>query len=102
MGAQQPAQAAPQACRPRRETAVSVTEWYVRRRGKLARGTATMAHPRPDVAGLVDAHGSGPCGGNPVEVQVLSSALGLFAGVSRFHLPAESPLSPRTSGLAPG
>jgi hypothetical protein len=27
------------------------------------------------VAELVDAHGSGPCGGNPVEVQVLSSAL---------------------------
>ena len=27
-----------------------------------------------DVAELVDAHGSGPCGGNPVEVQVLSSA----------------------------
>ncbi len=30
---------------------------------------------RADVAELVDAHGSGPCGGNPVEVQVLSSAL---------------------------
>src|SRR6266508_1402164 len=29
---------------------------------------------RADVAELVDAHGSGPCGGNPVEVQVLSSA----------------------------
>src|SRR5207253_6854488 len=27
---------------------------------------------RADVAELVDAHGSGPCGGNPVEVQVLS------------------------------
>ena len=27
------------------------------------------------VAELVDAHGSGPCGGNPVEVQVLSAAL---------------------------
>ena len=27
-----------------------------------------------EVAKLVDAHGSGPCGGNPVEVQVLSSA----------------------------
>src|SRR5512132_2757607 len=36
MGAQQRAQAAPQACRPQRETAVSDTEWYVRRRGKLA------------------------------------------------------------------
>src|SRR5215211_9310606 len=30
---------------------------------------------RADVAELVDAHGSGPCGGNPVEVRVLSSAL---------------------------
>src|SRR5436190_12290703 len=30
---------------------------------------------RADVAELVDAHGSGPCGGDPVEVQVLSSAL---------------------------
>src|SRR3954452_2328086 len=29
---------------------------------------------RADVAELVDAHGSGPCGGNPVEVRVLSSA----------------------------
>src|ERR1700727_2370241 len=27
-----------------------------------------------DVAELVDAHGSGPCGGNSVEVRVLSSA----------------------------
>ena len=35
---------------------------------------ATM-RVRADVAELVDAHGSGPCGGNPVEVQVLSSAL---------------------------
>lgn len=31
--------------------------------------------PRADVAELVDAHGSGPCGGNSVEVRVLSSAL---------------------------
>jgi hypothetical protein len=29
---------------------------------------------RADVAELVDAHGSGPCGGNSVEVRVLSSA----------------------------
>lgn len=33
------------------------------------------SHGRADVAELVDAHGSGPCGGNPVEVQVLSSVL---------------------------
>ena len=34
---------------------------------------ATLAEPA-DVAELVDAHGSGPCGRKPVEVQVLSSA----------------------------
>ena len=27
-----------------------------------------------EVVKLVDTHGSGPCGGNPVEVRVLSSA----------------------------
>src|SRR5919201_4616135 len=36
-------------------------------------GAATLC-VRADVAELVDAHGSGPCGGDPVEVQVLSSA----------------------------
>ena len=36
--------------------------------------TAATLSVRADVAELVDAHGSGPCGGNPVEVQVLSSA----------------------------
>src|SRR5207247_9087939 len=40
---------------------------------QAANGTATLGL-RADVAELVDAHGSGPCGGNPVEVQVLSSA----------------------------
>src|ERR1700712_3903971 len=30
---------------------------------------------RADVAELVDAHGSGPCGSNPVKVRFLSSAL---------------------------
>jgi hypothetical protein len=39
----------------------------------FAEGAATLSL-RADVAELVDAHGSGPCGGNPVEVQVLSSA----------------------------
>jgi hypothetical protein len=38
-----------------------------------ASGLATIPL-RADVAELVDAHGSGPCGSNPVEVQVLSSA----------------------------
>ena len=36
---------------------------------------------RADVAELVDAHGSGPCGGDPVEVQVLSSAPKSASGV---------------------
>ena len=36
--------------------------------------TAATLSVRADVAELVDAHGSGPCGGDPVEVQVLSSA----------------------------
>ena len=40
----------------------------------LARRTRLQFRFRADVAELVDAHGSGPCGGNPVEVQVLSSA----------------------------
>ncbi len=34
-----------------------------------------------EVAKLVDAHGSGPCGGNPVEVQVLSSAPRFIIGI---------------------
>src|SRR5215831_19219112 len=47
-----------------------------------AKGLATLGL-RADVAELVDAHGSGPCGGNPVEVRVLSSAFAGFAAVSR-------------------
>jgi hypothetical protein len=39
---------------------------------------------RADVAELVDAHGSGPCGGNPVEVRVLSSALDKEPATKRF------------------
>ena len=35
---------------------------------------AARMRTRADVAELVDAHGSGPCGGNSVEVRVLSSA----------------------------
>ena len=35
---------------------------------------AMIDHSHADVAELVDAHGSGPCGGNPVEVRFLSSA----------------------------
>ena len=37
-------------------------------------GTGATLACRADVAELVDAHGSGPCGRKPVEVQVLSSA----------------------------
>src|SRR5437764_883200 len=43
---------------------------YVRLAGAPSRSRCGRAK----VAELVDAHGSGPCGGNPVEVQVLSSA----------------------------
>ena len=50
---------------------------------------------RADVAELVDAHGSGPCGGNPVEVQVLSSASSSGAGVlldkGGFSVPNQRP-----------
>jgi hypothetical protein len=37
-------------------------------------GAAARMSIRADVAELVDAHGSGPCGRKLVEVQVLSSA----------------------------
>jgi phosphoribosylcarboxyaminoimidazole (NCAIR) mutase len=53
------------------------------RRGRSRKSPATM-RVRADVAELVDAHGSGPCGGDPVEVQVLSSASSLL---SRAFLP---------------
>ena len=39
--------------------------------------SATLRQDHADVAELVDAHGSGPCGGNPVEVRFLSSAFAL-------------------------
>src|SRR5919198_1026348 len=42
---------------------------------KIVPGTGATLSLRADVAELVDAHGSGPCGRKPVEVQVLSSAL---------------------------
>src|SRR5437016_14516374 len=44
-------------------------------KGKIVPGTGATLSLRADVAELVDAHGSGPCGRKPVEVQVLSSAL---------------------------
>src|SRR5213080_2551304 len=49
---------------------------------------------RADVAELVDAHGSGPCGGDPVEVQVLSSAPNLWAGISLRRRPLRSKVLP--------
>src|SRR5207244_12125746 len=52
-----------------------------RPRFKDERVAAATIRDRADVAELVDAHGSGPCGGNPVEVQVLSSAS--LAGLDR-------------------
>jgi hypothetical protein len=51
---------------------------------------------RADVAELVDAHGSGPCGRKPVEVQVLSSALddsALGAGFSPMSSSLRVPFS---------
>src|SRR5690242_815225 len=41
---------------------------------KIVPVTGATLSLRADVAELVDAHGSGPCGRKPVEVQVLSSA----------------------------
>src|SRR5262245_49659155 len=58
------------------------------------KSTARICRFSADVAELVDAHGSGPCGGDPVEVQVLSSASLLGAGTSQSEPPAESTLSP--------
>ena len=46
-----------------------------RRRGLLCGVRYLRSLQRADVAELVDAHGSGPCLGNQVEVRVLSSAL---------------------------
>ncbi len=46
-------------------------------RAPVRRSRPLVRYRRPlpaDVAELVDAHGSGPCGGNSVEVRVLSSA----------------------------
>ena len=40
----------------------------------LERALSSLARRYADVAELVDAHGSGPCGGDSVEVRVLSSA----------------------------
>jgi hypothetical protein len=42
--------------------------------GPLDGATTISSRLQADVAELVDAHGSGPCRGNPVEVRVLSSA----------------------------
>lgn len=50
------------------------------RAGTARRCDYDIFAPQADVAELVDAHGSGPCRGNPVEVRVLSSALGLISG----------------------
>ena len=47
---------------------------HLRYRVDAKRLAATLSTPRADVAELVDAHGSGPCGLRLVEVQVLSSA----------------------------
>src|SRR3954471_15205922 len=56
-------------------TARSAKTAKTKRKTRVRVGIVRATMPiRADVAELVDAHGSGPCGGNPVEVQVLSSA----------------------------
>ena len=42
--------------------------------GRAVGAISSLPHRHADVAELVDAHGSGPCPGNRVEVRVLSSA----------------------------
>src|SRR5829696_5514992 len=78
------------------------THGFPRAPSRLARPSTRMRaatlHLRADVAELVDAHGSGPCGGNPVEVQVLSSApqsWRAFAGCRLQNLCTFSAQSPR-------
>jgi hypothetical protein len=61
-----------------------------RRRGTTGtarrRASAISSPPHADVAELVDAHGSGPCPGNRVEVRVLSSASPKCLQNSRFAI----------------
>src|SRR5262249_7568885 len=60
-----------------RTTAAAARRTRPRVRPAMLAGASNRAGynaPRADVAELVDAHGSGPCGLRPVEVQVLSSA----------------------------
>src|SRR5215208_7563019 len=69
-GAEVPAPAA-----GRRRSASRERRATRRRLDMLEKETTAARIGQPaDVAELVDAHGSGPCGGDPVEVQVLSSA----------------------------
>ncbi len=57
------------------ETKEALQYRMVRRGGaKVGGGSPATMRVRADVAELVDAHGSGPCGRKLVEVQVLSSA----------------------------
>ena len=56
--------------------------------------TAARICQPADVAELVDAHGSGPCGGDPVEVQVLSSASSQVRSVASSGVPNQCPIVP--------
>ena len=75
------------------------------RAGLHPTGPAPLAtfHVHAAVAKLVDAHGSGPCGGNPLEVQVLSAASGqgapgsARAGRSERFSPRRAPGAPSGS-----
>lgn len=55
-----------------------------------------------DVAELVDAHGSGPCGSNPVEVRVLSSALRSKAPPRAGLLRSRGPFAEDCAECSPG
>src|SRR3954470_17215526 len=65
----------------------------------IARSRVATLTVRADVAELVDAHGSGPCGLRLVEVQVLSSASASRAGSpGSLALTGEPGFPPRKNG----
>ena len=71
------------------------------RRARAASVAVSSLRPHADVAELVDAHGSGPCLGNQVEVRVLSSASGAPMGGARSPPPARAARIVRPAILGP-
>ena len=63
-------------------------------------GRARIFASHADVAELVDAHGSGPCRGNPVEVRVLSSACVTFNPPPHARLARSDAVRGRARALA--